>query len=175
MDVAVHAFVAGVAPVGDGVLVEALQVALHDLEVVPDFEAGLDEPVGEVGIDPVRAHVEGPVPPHGRSAGAPGAFHFDVMAGGEELCPAFFFPADFPAPESHGFRSACEAGHETAAGGIGIVEIERRYVAGNGNILIFRIDETIPVGSGTRRTDFCATAGQKQKAKQQGCLNSFHF
>ena len=57
VDMAVHALVFGMAPVREHARVEILQIPLLDFQVIPDFETGLDAPVGQIRIDPVADNV----------------------------------------------------------------------------------------------------------------------
>ena len=60
MDVAIHAPVAGVAPVGNSAGIEVFQIPFLDFQVVPDFETGLYETVGEIPVYRIRAHMNLP-------------------------------------------------------------------------------------------------------------------
>ncbi len=59
VDMTVHAAVVGVTPVGEDALAEACDIALADFNPVPHLERGVDEAVGDVGVDGIGRYREG--------------------------------------------------------------------------------------------------------------------
>ena len=149
VDVAVHAVVAGVAPVGDIAGIEALEIPFLNLQVVPNLEAGLDEPVGEVGVDRVGADVDRPRLADRLSGRPVGGGHFDVGAcsGRQQLFPGLLFPDDVASLAGNGHAAGSERSGKVRSVRIGIVEVERGDVAGNGNVAVVGEDGFRPVGA----------------------------
>ena len=172
VDVAVHAFVLRVAPVGDGARGEGREVPLHDLQVVPDLEAGLDEPVGQIRVHRIRADVQAPGEADRAGRAFVGGFHPDVAAfgGGQELLPRMGRPHDFAAAEGPGGAAGAEPGLEALAVGVGVVEIERRNVDRHGDVPVVREKRLRPVGADAGRTHVhtgARDAGQEQQERDQ--------
>ena len=146
VDVAVHALVLRVAPVGDGLGVEGRQVPLDDLQVVPDFESGLDEPVGQVAVDGIGTHVDGPSEGHRSGRGLVLRKHLHIGSGRQDPGPFLLFPDHLPPPDGHGLTGRRECGHEAGALRIRIVEIQRSDIARNRYLPIVRENRRRAVG-----------------------------
>ena len=169
VDVAVHAVVARVPPVGDVTGLETFQIPFLDLQVVPYFEAGFDEPVRQIGIDPVRADMDGPLPGYGAIGTSVGRDNRDVgtCSSFHQACPLLFFPDDFPSPQRYGQAASGENGRETGTVRIGIVEIERCDIAGNGDVGVVREQGRRTVGTRSCRTHIKAPSAREQKEGRQ--------
>ena len=142
VDMAVHALVFSMAPVRKDARVEILQIPLLDFQVIPDFETGLDAPVGQIRIDAVGRYVDVPGAGNDLSIVSPDCMYLDIAACscGEQGCPVFLLPHHFAAFEYPGVVAGGEEGLEAGSGRVGIVEIQRRNIAGDGNVLVIRID-----------------------------------
>ena len=169
VDMAVHALVLRVPPVGDGLGVEAFQMPFHDLQVVPDFEAGLDEAVGQESIDRIPAHMDGPAeglrprrrPVLGKD--------LHVRSRRQHPGPCLFLPDHIPAPDLHGGSGRCEGGHEAGGVRIRVVEVERGDVAGNGDVPVVRENGCRAVGSRPDGTQFRRPPARKEQEERRQC------
>ena len=142
VDMAVHALVFSMAPVRKDARVEILQIPLLDFQVIPDFETGLDAPVGQIRIDAVGRYVDVPGAGNDLSIVSPDCMYLDIAACscGEQGCPVFLLPHHFAAFEYPGVVAGGEESLEAGSGWISVVEIQRRNIAGDGNVLVIRID-----------------------------------
>ena len=167
VDVAVHALVLRVAPVGDGPGVEGGQVPLDDLQVVPDLESGLDEPVGQVAVDGIGTHVDGPGEGHRTGRGLVLRRHLHIGSGRQDPGPFLLFPDHIPPPDGHGLPGRRERRHEAGALRIRIVEIQRSDVAGHRNLPVVRENGRRPVGPLSVRAQVRPPPARKEQEERE--------